>query len=165
MSTTINTSNNQLGWQIGLVCAGSCLIIGAAVLQVVISSFHSTTTVSHLPGGTTQTTTGPAAPPAALVTTCLGLGVILLIVGALYSRISKITLTGVGEIDLDTQAAIAAKAAQVTGGNPARTKQLVKRANEKLLVQQAVGHISPHIAASDDAISNLVQTAATELHF
>jgi hypothetical protein len=155
----VDTSSNVRGWQITLVVAGAILIAGGAVLQVVISRLHSTTVVTKT-AHTTTTVTGPSPPPTALVTTVLGAGVVLLIVGALFSKISKIVLTGIGEIDLGTQADIAGKAAAATN-DPGMAMSLVSKTNEKVLTSLAsTGTVTtPTTKMVDDAFS----AAKTEL--
>lgn len=124
---TVDKTQSTVPWQIILAAAGVVAILAAATLEVVILVHHSTSTVTKS-GTVTTTITGPSAPSAALVTTCLGAGVVLLLVAAFFSRISKIAITGVGEIDLNAAATLAGKVAEKTGGDPAKAAQLYKTA-------------------------------------
>src|ERR1700733_9462039 len=123
----VDRTKNPLLWQIVLGAAGAVAVAAGAVLEVVILKYHSTSTVNKN-GNLTTTVTGPSAPTASLVTACLGAGVLLLLTSAFFSRISKVVITGIGEIDLDTEAALAGKAAAKAGGDPAKTAKIYKRA-------------------------------------
>jgi hypothetical protein len=125
--TTVDRSEHTLLWQITLAAAGLVAIAAAATLEIVILTYHSTSKVIKS-GGTTSTIAGPAAPTAALVTTCLGASVLLLLAAAFFSRISKLVITGVGEIDLNAAATIAGKAAAKAGGDEAKTATIYKAA-------------------------------------
>jgi hypothetical protein len=94
-------------------------------------------------GRVTTTVTGPSAPPAALVTTCLGAGIVLLLTAAFFSRISKVVITGVGEIDLNAAATLAGKVAEKSGGDPAKAEELYKTA-----ASQAAGLVSQRLPAT-----------------
>lgn len=124
---TVDKAPSTVPWQIILAIVGGVAILAAATLEVVILVYHSTSIVTKS-GTVTTTVTGPSAPPAALVTTCLGAGVVLLLVAAFFSRISKVAITGVGEIDLNSAATLAGKVAAKTGGDPAKATQLYKTA-------------------------------------
>lgn len=139
---TVDKAPSTVPWQIILAIAGAVAILAAAVLEVVTLVHHSTSTVTKS-GTVTTTTTGPSAPPATLVTTCLGAGVVLLLVAAFFSRISKIAITGVGEIDLNSAAALAGKVAEKAGGNSAKAAQLYKAA-----ASQAAGLVSQRVPAA-----------------
>lgn len=156
----VDTSQNVRGWQITLLVSGFALVILAIVLQAVISSFHSTTVVSKV-GDVTTTTTGPAAPAAALVTTLLGAGAVLILAGAFFSKISKIVLTGIGEIDMSTQADIAGKAAAATD-DPAKAKSLVAKTNDKVLTAIANSPANP--IATPEIVDAAFAAAAHELN-
>jgi hypothetical protein len=96
----VDRTKNPLLWQIMLGAAGAVAVAAGAVLEVVILKYHSTSTVNKN-GNPTTTVTGPSAPTASLVTACLGAGLLLLFASAFFSRISKVVITGIGEIDLD----------------------------------------------------------------
>jgi hypothetical protein len=125
--TTIDRTKHTLFWQITLGSAGLLAVAAAATLEVVILMYHSTSKVIKN-GSTTSTIAGPAAPTATLVTTCLGVGVLLILAAAFFSRISKLAIAGVGEVDLDAAAAIAGKAAAKAGGDPGKTATIYKAA-------------------------------------
>lgn len=123
---TVDKAQSAVPWQLILALAGLVAVVAAAVLEVVILEYHSTSTVTKSDTVTT-TITGPSAPPAALVTMCLGAGVVLLLVAAFFSRISKVAITGVGEIDLNTAATLAGKVAKKTGGDPVKPHSYTRR--------------------------------------
>src|SRR5215472_11953611 len=122
---TADKAPSTVPWQVILAIAGGVAILAAATLEVVIPVYHSMSIVT-MSGTLTTIVTGSSAPPAALVTTCLGAGVVLLLVVAFFSRISKVVITGVGEIDLNSAATLAGKVAAKTGGDPAKATQLYK---------------------------------------
>lgn len=159
MAKAVDSSQNARGWQQFLVVVGIALILASAGLQLVISRFHSTTTVTKH-AGTTVTTTGPSAPPATLVTSVLAAGVISLFAAAFFSKINKIVIPGLGELDLDSQTAIAGKAAAATN-DPETAKQLVKKTNDKVLsaVQKSPVMTTP----TTDVINQAFQEAARDL--
>jgi hypothetical protein len=170
---TVNKSQSTVPWQISLAVAGVVTILAAAALEVVMLAHHSTSTVRKS-GSLTTTITGPSAPPAALVTTCLGAGVVLLLVAAFFSRISKIAITGIGEIDLNSAATLAGKVAQKAGGDPAKAARLYK-----IAASQAAGLVGESVPAAtrmasfarvgwntesildDQTLQNIVDKAAT----
>ena len=139
---TVDNAQRTVLWQGILAVVGVVAIVGAAVLEVVILAYHSTSTVTKN-GTVTTTVTGPSAPPAALVTTCLAAGIVLLLVAAFFSRISKVAITGIGEIDLNSAAALAGKVAEKAGGDPAKATQLYKTA-----AAQAAGLVSQTLPAT-----------------
>src|SRR5437762_64166 len=75
-----------------------------------------------------------------LVTTCLGAGIVLLLVAAFFSRISKVAITGVGESDLEAAATLAGKVAEKTHGDPVKAAAMYKAA-----ASQAAGLISQRV--------------------
>jgi hypothetical protein len=99
------------------------------VLEFDILHHSSSTVVRRLTGSTpgTVTTVSAAAPAPSLVATCLGAGIVLLLVGAFFSRITKISIDNVGEIDLATVSKLADKSAQAADSVP-KAAQILKRA-------------------------------------
>jgi hypothetical protein len=161
-----------------LTVVGSVLVLAAAVLQWVISSYHSTTVVTKA-GDTTTTVTGPSAPPATLVTTCLAAGIICILAGAFFSRISKVVVTGIGEVDLETQSALAGEVAKKAKGNPEMARKIYRKAApqvaQKLAVRVIAGAsgeaapVTPNFAPqsiqvglSDAELTDIVDEAAKE---
>jgi hypothetical protein len=127
---TTDTPKTRDPWRIFIAVLG-VIGVGAAVgLQLVILSSHSTTTTTKI-ANVTRTVKGPSAPAAGLVTTCLAAGLVLLLVTAFYGRISKIAITGVGEIDLNAAASLAGKVAAKANGDSARAEQLYRAAASK----------------------------------
>src|SRR5262245_36459596 len=100
-AATIDRSTGVKAWQATLCVAGAALVVMSAILELVIIRYHSSTVVTKS-GDTTTTVTGPSAPPATLVTACLGAGIVCILAAAFFSRISKVVVTGIGELDLDT---------------------------------------------------------------
>jgi hypothetical protein len=116
-------------WQIALTVLGAALVIAGGVLEFDILHHSSSTVVRRLTGSTpgTVTTVSAAAPAPSLVATCLGAGIVLLLVGAFFSRITKISIDNVGEIDLATVSKLADKSAQAADSVP-KAAQILKRA-------------------------------------
>jgi hypothetical protein len=175
---TVDRSTGVLFWQRTLAIAGALLILAAAVLELVILNYHSTSIVTTMASGT-MTTTGPSAPPASLVTTVFATGIIALLAAAFFSRISKVVLPGVGEIDLQTQADIAAASAGAAKNDPAKTKAIytlaASRVAESLRSSTASGIVAIHldpmkipakaaVNAPSDLVGSIVQEAAKELN-
>jgi hypothetical protein len=171
-AATVDRIKNVLPWQITLGVAGGLAIIAGVILELVIAQYHSTTAVVKA-GNITTTTTGPPAPASGLVTGCLGAGVLLLLAAAFFSRISKVVVTGIGEIDIDTGAELAAKAAAKAGGDPDKTKAIYKRAASKITAQAVMErapaarsmNIAPVTAAiqlNDADLQRIVDEAASE---
>src|ERR1035437_9214893 len=108
-------AGGRSGWQIALTVLGAALVIAGGVLEFDILHHSSSTVVRRLTGNTagTVTTVSAAAPATSLVATCLGAGIVLLLVAAFFSRITKIAIDNVGEIDLATVSKLADKSAQV----------------------------------------------------
>jgi hypothetical protein len=117
----------SISWRIILAATGVLTVAAAAALEIVTVLHHSTSTVTKI-GGITTTVTGPPAPASALVTACLGAGVLLLLAAAFFNRISKVTIPGVGEIDFETSTKIAGKAAAKSGGDAAKAAEIYKGA-------------------------------------
>jgi hypothetical protein len=176
---TVDRSTGVVFWQYVLAISGALLILASVVLELVILNYHSTSTVTKLTGGATITTTGPSAPPASLVATVFATGIIALLAAAFFSRISKVVLTGVGEIDLQTQADIAAASAGAAKNDPTKIKAIYQlaapRVAESLRSPTASGigaiHLDPmripaQAAANtpSNLVGSIVQEAARELN-
>jgi hypothetical protein len=172
---TTDTPQTRDPWRIFLAELGVLAVVAAVVLEVVILSYHSTTTTTKI-ANVTRTVKGPSAPAAALVTTCLATGLVLLLVTAFYGRISKIAITGVGEIDLNAAASIAGKVAAKAKGDSARAEQLYRAAASKAaglvsqrlpLTTRMVGMtpmaVSTPTPLDDQTLQNLVDDADKEI--
>ena len=122
-------AGRRSGWQVALTVLGAALVIAGGVLEFDILHHSSSTVVRRLTGSTpgTVTTVSAAAPATSLVATCLGAGIVLLLVGAFFSRITKISIDNVGEIDLATVSKLADKSAQAADSVP-KAAQILKRA-------------------------------------
>lgn len=140
MNHTTVQNQSTIPWQRTLAITGILGVIAAFVLEITALRHHATTTVQKSATLTT-TTTGPSAPPASLVTTVLAAGIVLILVAAFFSRINKIAITGVGEIDLNTAAAIAGKAAARARGDAKETERIYKAATS-----QAAGLVTRRVA-------------------
>jgi hypothetical protein len=84
-------------WRTLLTVFGIAAIVTAGVLEIVSLNYHQVTTVAITgakPDLTTSTTVGPSAPPTAVVSAALGAGVVLLLVAAFFTRITKISALG-----------------------------------------------------------------------
>lgn len=124
--TTIDRTEHTRMWQVILFTAGVIGLAAGAALEFVLLAHHSTSTVTKV-GASTVTTTGPAGPSATLVTTCVGIGAVLILASAFFSRISKLVLPGGYELDLDTGAKLAGAIAAKTS-EPAVAERLYKQA-------------------------------------
>jgi hypothetical protein len=173
MVATTEKPQTMDSWRILLAALGVLGVVAAVVLELVILRYHSTTTTTKIANVTT-TVKGPSAPAAALVTTCLAAGLVLLLVTAFFGRISKIAITGVGEIDLNTAASLAGKVAAKAGKDSAAAEQLYKTAASKAagLVSQrlpltsrmaglAPMAVSTPTALDDQTLQKLVDDAWT----
>lgn len=147
-------------------------VVVAGLLELAIALHHSTSTVTRR-GAVTTTVSGPAAPSPTLVTTCLAAGLVLILVAILFRHITKIGITGVGEIDLDCAAKLAGKVAAKAGGDPAKATALYKNAATHAaaiatgqptlrtrIAQVAAG--SARSLLTDDTLQNLVDKAETD---
>lgn len=134
--TTVDRTERTFLWQITLLAAGAMVLAGGIVLQVVLISYHSTSTVVKT-GGTTTTTTGPAAPAASLITACVGVGVVLVLAAAFFSRISKVVLPGGYELDLENSAKVAGAIAATTN-DPATAEELYRHVASRAAAVAAV---------------------------
>ncbi len=85
-------------WQWVLVGLG-LLVVGLAFLLQYWAIRQTTVTTVDKTATKTVTTTAGTAIPSTLVTTCLGGGVVLLLAGCFYGRITKISWNG-AEVDL-----------------------------------------------------------------
>ena len=125
-------------WQIALAVLGAALLVAGAVLEFDILHHNSSTVVRRLTGNTagTVTTVSAAAPATSLVATCLGAGIVLLLVAAFFSRITKISIDNVGEIDLATVSKLADKSAQAADSVP-KAAQILKRAAAAVVAERS----------------------------
>ena len=158
-SKAIDTVKNVWIWQVVLMAIGFVLVLLAGLLQLTISKLHSTTVVTKT-ATQTITTTGPSAPAGSLVTTVLAAGAVLILAGAFFSRVSKIVIPNVGEVDLQTQADIASKVAVATS-DPAKAKQLTVSTSDKVQAEMATQPVAAK--PSDDMIQKAFTEAVKEL--
>src|ERR1035437_4964884 len=131
-------AGGRSGWQIALTVLGAALVIAGGVLEFDILHHSSSTVVRRLTGNTagTVTTVSAAAPATSLVATCLGAGIVLLLVAAFFSRITKIAIDNVGEIDLATVSKLADKSAQAADSVP-KAAQILKRAAAAVVAERS----------------------------
>ena len=133
-------AGRRSGWQVALTVLGAALVIAGGVLEFDILHHSSSTVVRRLTGSTagTVTTVSAAAPATSLVATCLGAGIVLLLVAAFFSRITKIAIDNVGEIDLATVSKLADKSAQAADSVP-KAAQIFKRAATAVVAERSSG--------------------------
>lgn len=166
MTATVTPDDNAKNWKIFLIAAGIVLILGAVVLQIVISTMNTETDVTTN-GKVVKTVVQGTAPPAALVTTVLGFGAILFLAGAFFDRLTKIVLPGGGELDFDTQSEIAGQAAALTKGDPTATKALVAHATKTATALTAAGLGTKDSASfaklTPDEVEKLLKRSAEDL--
>jgi hypothetical protein len=113
-----------------LAILGGVGVAAGLVVELVAVNYHQVTqaTVTGTsPDTITTTVTGPSAPPAALITGLVGAGVILLLLAAFFTRISKVVFPWGGEIDFATSAALAGVIATKTN-SAAEAERLYKGA-------------------------------------
>jgi hypothetical protein len=123
--TTIDRTQHTAMWQAVLFSVGIIGLAAGVALEIALLVHHSTSTVTRV-GRSTVTTTGSAGPTQALVTTCLGIGAVLILASAFFSRISKLVLPGGYELDLEAGAKLAGAIAAKTS-EPAVAEQLYKQ--------------------------------------
>ena len=159
------------GARILIAVMGVLGVIAAGLFELAIVLHHSTTTVTKH-GPVTTTVSGPSAPAPALVTTCLAAGLVLILTAIFFTRISKIAITGVGEIDLSSAARLAGKVAAKAGGDPAKAAALYKTAathaaaiaSSQPTIRARLAHVaagSPSMLLTDDTLQELVDNADT----
>lgn len=149
-------------------------VVTAGLLELAIALHHSSSTVTRR-GFVTTTVSGPAAPSPTLVVTCLAAGLVLILVAIFFRHITRIDISGVGEIDLDCAADLAGKVAAKAGGDPAKATALYRNAAAHAaaiasgqptlrtrIAQAAVG--STRSMLSDDTLQDLVDKAETDYH-
>jgi len=125
--TSEKRAANMLIRQMILASCGLVLLSFGVFLEALGLRFHSTSTVTKV-GDTTVTTAGPSAPPDSLVVGFIAAGVLLLVMAMFCDRVSKLSISGFGEIDLENGAALAAAAAEKAGGDVEKTKQIYRKA-------------------------------------
>jgi hypothetical protein len=124
--TTIDRTQHTTMWQVILFTGGIIGLAAGLLLEIGLLVHHTTSTVVKT-ATSAVTTSGPAGPSQSLVTTCLGIGAVLILAAAFFSRISKLVLPGGYELDLDTGAKLAGAIAAKTS-EPAVAEQLYKQA-------------------------------------
>lgn len=98
-------------WRSILVRLGAVGVVLAIGFQIWASKIDSTTTKDETTAKKTVTTMTGVGPPATLITTFLGGGVLLMLAGAFYGRITKISWNGVViELGSDQAADVTKKA-------------------------------------------------------
>lgn len=128
MSGTRSNGDSAGPWRGALAAVGGVVIVVALVLVVVGFAAHQVTKVevAGKKPDLTTITTGHGVTSAALIGTFLAVGVVVLLVAAFFTRVTKIVFPGGTEIDLDTSAAVAgAVAAQIS--DPAEASAVYKR--------------------------------------
>jgi hypothetical protein len=97
-------------WRTSLAIVGGAAVLLSLVMWWIANSYHQVTKVYTVKTGASNshivTVTGPPGPSTALITTLLGAGVIMILVAALFTRITKIVFPWGGEVDLGTSAAL-----------------------------------------------------------
>jgi hypothetical protein len=143
------------------------LLVAGGLLQFWIwksSTTAQTVITGTSPDLTTIVTPAKAVPTEAIVTACLSAGAVLILAGAFFSRINKVVITGIGELDLDSQASLAAEAAKKTGGDANKTKSAYTKAAMKASGLSAtaagVAETAPkEITLSDRQVQDLIEEA------
>ena len=135
-------------WRITLTILGVAGIVTGIFTQLVAVNYHQVTTAivsGTAPDLTTRTVTGPSAPPATLITALFGAGIILLTVAAFFPRITKVVFPGGGELDFETNAALAGVIATKTS-DPAEAQRLYMNAAPRVAAAIASKAPMPRVA-------------------
>ena len=151
-----------------LICAGIVLVLlfaGGALFGRAVGGETKETTASRPAGGTTKVTKTKAVPSDSLLTVLLGTGAALIVIGALYSRITTVKLPGGVEIGLtnDERDKVAEKAGAKASSEhlDASTTATLTAAALREAVRQKTRE--GQISLSDDALAGAVERAFTAI--
>jgi hypothetical protein len=129
-------------WRAVLLVLSIAAIAGAAALVVTTLNIRERTTVVTTTGagGTvTKLTSAPrSAPSATVILALLAVAVVLFLTVVFFGRISKISIAGVGEIDIQTASELAGQAAAATGGDKDQAKQIFSQVAPQVVVTREV---------------------------
>lgn len=129
-------------WRAVLLVLSIAAIAGAAALVVITLNIRERTTVVTTTGagGTvTKLTSAPrSAPSATVILALLAVAVVLFLTVVFFGRISKISIAGVGEIDIQTASELAGQAAAATGGDKDQAKQIFSQVAPQVVVTREV---------------------------
>jgi hypothetical protein len=153
-------SANTIGkWRLCLAIVGLVAIVVGVLLQINVLAHHQITKVmvtGKSPDLTTITKTGPSGSSSALIGGILAGGAVLLLVAALFTRITKIVLPGGAEIDTDTASQLAGAIATTTSDAAVGTS-LFKRAVPAAARKLAEKHSAPLTSAEVNSVINVAQ--------
>ena len=129
-------------WRAVLLVLSIAAIAAAAALVVTTLNIRERTTVVTTTGagGTvTKLTSAPrSAPSATVILALLAVAVVLFLTVVFFGRISKISIAGVGEIDIQTASELAGQAAAATGGDKDQAKQIFSQVAPQVVVTREV---------------------------
>jgi hypothetical protein len=129
-------------WRTVLLVLSIAAITAAAALVVTTLNIRQRTTVvttTRSGGIVTKLTSAPrAAPSATVIIALLAVAVVLFLTVVFFGRISRISIAGVGEIDIQTASELAGQAAAATGGDKDQAKQIFSQVAPQVVVTREV---------------------------
>ncbi len=155
------TSRKANFWLILLGVLLVACFAGGAVYARTAGSETVETPSTKPKAGEAKTTTTKSAPSETLLTTLLGTGAALIIVGALYGRISTIKLPGGIEVSMSKQAEkkTIKKSLEKHPNQPEKAAAVAQTA-QTLLLQEAGEEGSPTVDPSDTQIEKAIEVAS-----
>jgi hypothetical protein len=143
-------------WRKGLAIIGGFAVLISLVMWWIANTYHQVTKVYTVKTGTgnshTVTVTGPPGPSTALITTLLGAGVIMILVAALFARITKIVFPWGGEVDLGGTSTALKRVIKARTGDTKRQQVLYKKA-APVAAQRVADEMAPlYFSARQSAV-------------
>jgi hypothetical protein len=133
-------------WRYSLAAVGGIAALLSLVTWFFANTYHQVTKVYTVmtAGGNshTVTVTGPPGPSTTVITTLLGAGVIMILVAALFTRITKISFPWGGEVDLGGTSA-ALKRVINTKTKDKKRRQLLYNKSVPLAAQKVADEMPP----------------------
>lgn len=133
-------------WRCSLAAVGRVAVLVSLVFWLLADTYHQVTkvyTVKTAGGNShTVTVTGPPGPSTTVITTLLGAGVIMILVAALFTRITKITFPWGGEIDLGGTSAALKRVINAKTRDTER-RQLLYKKSVPLAAQKVADEMPP----------------------
>jgi hypothetical protein len=155
-------------WRAVLLVVSVAAISAAAALVVTTLNIRERTTVvtvTRSGGIITKLTSAPrSAPSATVIIALLAVAVVLFLTVVFFGRISKISIAGVGEIDIQTASELAGQAAAATGGDRDQAKQIFSQVAPQVVVTREVTQSRPRRLAGlrDQLLSSAGDAASAD---
>jgi hypothetical protein len=150
-------------WRAVLLFLSSVAILALVVLVVITAHVHHDTTVKVIRRAniTTTITMAPrSAPSVILMIALLAIAVVFFLTAIFFESISKISIAGIGEIDIKTAATLAGEAAEATGGKRDQAIQIFNQVAPQVAVTQQVLK-QPALAAAEASVFKLMGVSST----